>query len=76
MSPVGIPAIMRYLPYVFSGKIEKIPYATMHTATRLRVESSAPVPVHVDGEIFSEHNNDFEIEAVPQALTVIGNFTS
>ncbi len=74
VSPLGVPAIMRYLPNVFSGRIEKISYAKMHTTRRLRVESTDPVPVHVDGEIFAEHDHVFEIEVVPKALTVIGNF--
>lgn len=74
VSPMGIPAILRVLPDVFRGTIEKVSQATMHRATKLRVESAGPVPVHVDGEIFTEHDHAFEIEVVPKALTVIGNF--
>jgi YegS/Rv2252/BmrU family lipid kinase len=74
VKPMSIPAIFRVLPDVFRGTIEKISQATMHTTLKLRVECAGTVPVHVDGEIFTEHDHAFEIEVVPKALTVIGNF--
>lgn len=46
----------------------------MYRTTKLKVESALPVPVHVDGERFAAGDNTYEIEVLPNALTVIGNF--
>lgn len=74
VKPMSIPAVLHALPHVLRGTIEKVPYAAMYTATRITVESEATVPVHVDGEIYRGSSNRFEIEVVPRALNVIGNF--
>ncbi len=72
--PMSIPAVLRYLPDVFRGTIERVPYATMHTSKKIIVESSGRVPVHMDGELFEENTTRYELEVVPKALKVIGNF--
>jgi diacylglycerol kinase family enzyme len=46
----------------------------MQQVTKLRVESAVPVPVHVDGEIYRGDTSRLDIEVIPKALTVIGNF--
>ena len=67
--------MLRHLPKVFLGTIDRASqYAALVRTAKLIVESSGPVPVHVDGEIYPEDARRFEIEIVPQALTVIGNW--
>lgn len=75
VAPMSMPAILRALPDVFRGTLERISSAAMHTAKKITVESAGPAPVHVDGEIYAGSSDRFEIEVVPKALTVIGNFS-
>jgi diacylglycerol kinase (ATP) len=73
--PLSLPVLFWHLPKIFLGTIEKVKYAALHRTDRLVVETDVPVPVHLDGEIYSGNGNRLEIEIVPRALTVIGNFT-
>ncbi len=72
--PIRLPVLFWHLPKIFLGTIENIPYAALHRTGQLIVEADVPVPVHVDGEIYTGNGNRMEIEIVPRALTVIGNF--
>ncbi len=75
VKPLSVPLLLWHLPKVFLGTIGRAKkHATLLRAERLTVEASGPVPVHVDGEIYDETETRFEIEVVPKALTVIGNF--
>ncbi len=75
VTPLAVPVLLWHLPRVFLGTIDRVKnYATLRRTTRLTVEASGPVPVHVDGEIYPDMETRFEIEVVPKALTVIGNF--
>jgi YegS/Rv2252/BmrU family lipid kinase len=75
IKPIALLPLLRHLPKVFMGTIDRAAeYATLSRTTKLIVESSAPVPVHLDGEIYPEDARRFEIEVVPRALTVIGNW--
>ncbi len=77
VKPLGIPRLLWHLPKVFLGTIDRVKkYATMFRTEKLLIEAEGPVPVHMDGEIFEESGNRFEIEIVPKALMVIGNFTT
>lgn len=73
--PMSVPAILRRLPDVFRGTIERVPQAAMRTSKRIVVEIDGSAPVHVDGEVWDGSDPRFEIEVVPKALTVIGNFS-
>jgi diacylglycerol kinase (ATP) len=74
VKPLGIPMLLWHLPKVFLGTIDKMKkYARLTRTKQLTVESARPIPVHVDGEIFSGDGNVLDIEVVPHALTVIGN---
>jgi diacylglycerol kinase (ATP) len=73
--PIGLLPLLWHLPKVFLGTIDRVTkYAVTERTSRLIVESSRPVPVHVDGEIYAGEGTRFEIEVVPKALTVIGDF--
>jgi YegS/Rv2252/BmrU family lipid kinase len=75
VKPIGLMPLLWHLPKVFQGTIDRATrYAATRRTSRLIVESAQPVPVHVDGEIFDDKGNRFEIEVVPRALTVIGGF--
>ena len=77
VKPLGIPTLLWHLPKVFLGTIDKVTnYARLMRTSRLSVASVHPVPVHVDGEVFPGDGKELEIEIVPGALTVIGNFGS
>ncbi len=72
--PLSLPVLFWHLPKIFLGTIKKVKYAALHRTDRLCVETTVPVPVHLDGEIYTGSAIRFDIEIVPRALTVIGNF--
>jgi len=75
IKPLGIPSLLWHLPKVFQGTIGTVvKYASMYRTAKITIKSAHPVPVHVDGEQFSSPDNVYEIEVLPKALTVIGNF--
>jgi diacylglycerol kinase (ATP) len=75
IKPIGLLPLFWHLPKVFLGTIDRVVrYAATTRTDRLVVESRQAVPVHIDGEIYTDETNRFEIDIVPQALTVIGNF--
>lgn len=74
VDPITIPKLFWHLPKVFLGTIEKTRYSTMKKTTRLKVESSSPLPVHIDGEAHMMNGGSHTIEVVPNALKIIGNF--
>jgi diacylglycerol kinase (ATP) len=75
VNPLRIPVLLWHLPKVFLGTIGRVKrYATLLKTEKLVVEVSGPVPIHVDGEIYDNGEARFEIEVVPKALRVIGNF--
>lgn len=75
IKPLGILTLLWHLPKVFRGTIGRVTkYASMYRTAKVRITSAQPVPVHIDGERFSSKDNAYEIEVLPTALTVIGNF--
>jgi diacylglycerol kinase (ATP) len=75
VKPISVPRLLWHLPKLFQGTLDRVVrYASMQQVRRLRVESSLPVPVHVDGEIYRGDTSRLDIEIIPNALTVIGNF--
>jgi YegS/Rv2252/BmrU family lipid kinase len=75
VKPIGLLPLLWHLPKVFRGTIDRAAkYVVTGRTDRLVVESSRPVPVHLDGEIYEGEESRFEIAVVPAALTVIGNF--
>ena len=75
VKPISVPRLLWHLPKVFQGTLERVErYASMTRVTKLRVESAAPVPVHVDGEVYCGDTSRLDIEVIPKALTVIGNY--
>ena len=75
VKPISVSRLLWHLPKVFQGTLERVKrYASMTRVTSLRVESAVPVPVHVDGEVYRGDTSRLDIEVIPNALTVIGNY--
>jgi diacylglycerol kinase (ATP) len=73
--PIRVLPLLWHLPKVFRGTLDRAArYASMATARKVRVACGGHVPVHVDGEIFRGDTSVMEIEVLPNALTVIGNY--
>ncbi len=73
--PIGLLPLLWHLPKVFLGTIDRVTkYAALERTEHLVAESSMPVPVHLDGEMYRGDTTRFEIAIVPKALTVIGNW--
>ncbi len=73
LQPVALPTLFWHLPKVFLGTIERARCTLMRRTKRLVVKSPDALPMHVDGEFYGG-GKAFQIEIVPRALTVIGNF--
>ncbi len=75
VQPIGLLPLLWHLPKVFLGTIDRVKrYVETDRTSRLVVESSMHVPVHVDGELYGAGETRFEIEIHQKAITVIGNW--
>jgi diacylglycerol kinase (ATP) len=74
VTPLSLPQLFRHFPKVFQGTIDRTVHAVTRRAEKLSVESAHPLPLHIDGEMYSLEGNTCEISVVPSALTIIGNF--
>jgi diacylglycerol kinase (ATP) len=72
--PLSLLQLFRHFPKVFQGTIDKTQYTVTRRAEKLTVESLHPLPLHLDGEVYTVEENTFEISIIPNALTIIGNF--
>jgi diacylglycerol kinase (ATP) len=75
VKPLSVPQLLRHLPKVFQGTIDTTQHAITRRAPGLTITSPHPLPFHVDGEIYALEGDICEIAVVPQALTLIGNFS-
>lgn len=75
VKPLSLLQLLWHFPKVFQGTIDKTKYTVTRRAEKLTVESFHPLPLHVDGEIYTLEEDVCEISVVPNALTIIGNFT-
>ena len=75
IKPLSPLKLLWHFPKVFQGTIDKTPYTVTRRSEKLTVESFHQLPLHVDGEIYSLEEYVCEISVVPNALTVIGNFS-
>lgn len=74
VKPLSLPQLFWHLPKVFQGTIDTTQHAITRRAPGLTITSPHPLPLHVDGELYTLEGNTCEIAVVPGALTVIGNF--
>ncbi|MFQ6615565.1 MAG: diacylglycerol/lipid kinase family protein [Fidelibacterota bacterium] len=60
---------------LINGTVEKVDEVTIHQSRNVRITSEVPLPVHVDGELPQNEVTQMEVELIPKALLVIGNWT-
>jgi len=72
--PLGLLPLLWHFPKVFLGTIEQAKYARLERTSKITIQSLQPMPVHVDGEIYSGDCQSCEIEIIPNALKVVANF--
>lgn len=75
VKPLPLPLLFWHLPKVFLGTIDRTPHTITLRAQKIRIKTPSPVPAHLDGEIYDGDATAFDIEILPGALTVIGNFS-
>jgi diacylglycerol kinase (ATP) len=63
--------LLRVLPDVMRGTHVGLPEVEILQARRVEIYSPDPLPVHADGEIFSEGTHELELEILPGRLTVL-----
>ncbi|NLO90421.1 MAG: diacylglycerol kinase family lipid kinase [Elusimicrobia bacterium] len=67
----SLPYIFTYLPRLFSGRIESVPFVKTFTATEVEVLSSAELPYHVDGAERGPAKTPFTVRINPAHLKVV-----
>ncbi len=72
VGPMSVGKLLWHLPKVFQGTIGRVRSARLMSTRKLTVESSTPMPIHVDGDIYPYAGTSVEIDVVPRALTVLG----
>jgi diacylglycerol kinase (ATP) len=68
---LGTLGILGFLPRVMRGAHTGAACVHMHQATRVRVTSPDPLPVHADGEIIADDAREVMIEIHPGRLRVL-----
>lgn len=68
--PVSRRRIVRLLPKLMRGQHTTEPEVTCVALRQLRIEASAPVPAHLDGEM-QEPCTSFDVELLPGALDLL-----
>ena len=71
--PVGRLELLRYVPGMITGRLPPHPHLRQGRCREVRLRSEAPVPVHLDGEMFCEPRDgvrELEIRMLPGALRV------
>ena len=66
--------ILRVFTRLFDGTIYDVPEATPFRSSNIKISSPQPLPIHVDGEALPEPSSNLEIELLPAAQPVIGNW--
>ncbi len=68
--------VMKLLPRLaFAGPPDAYPKVKQGQCRKVKVTSTAPLIIHVDGEFFCRPEDDVrsvEIEVIPAALTIVG----
>lgn len=67
----SLPYILTYLPKLFSGQIESVPFVKTFTAAEAEIFSPAPLTYHVDGEERGPAKAPFSVKILPNSLRVI-----
>jgi len=62
------------LPLLMIGRQQRIRQFGSFKTTNLRIRLDRPAYIHADGEIVDSNETEFEVEVLPSALKVIGNF--
>jgi len=71
---VGLGTILRHFPKLLNGHIGQVKQVQLGRSPELKVSSDKPLPVHMDGEIYSMSAREIIVQLVPQALRVIGHW--
>lgn len=58
-----------------NGTIEEVDEVTIHRSRRVKISSEVSLPLHMDGELPEHEISEVEVELIPKALFVIGNWT-
>lgn len=61
---------LRYLPKLFTGRIESCPHVSTFTSKSLTIKLSQPALYHLDGETFAD-SQELRFEVLPAALSVL-----
>ena len=72
---VGLGTILRHFPKLVNGRIGRVNQVQIGRSPDLRVSSDNPMPIHMDGEVFSMSAREATIELAPEKLRVIGNWS-
>lgn len=69
IDPLGLPEALWRLPFVIAGKHTKMPVVHMSRHASALIESEAPLPAQLDGEVLLERR--YEISMLPGAIECV-----
>lgn len=72
--PIGRLELLRYVPGMITGQLPTHPQLFRGRCREVKLSSEAPVPVHLDGEMFcvpKDGVRDLEVRLLPGALRVL-----
>lgn len=74
VAPVSRIILPFLLPLLFFGQQYRVSRFRTFRAAKLRIRLDRPAYIHADGEIVDSPETEFEVEVLPSALNVIGDF--
>lgn len=74
VADVGFGTILRHFPKLLNGHIGKVRQVQLGRSPVLQVSSAEPLPVHLDGEIYSMSATEINVKLAREKLRVIGNW--
>ncbi len=74
VNPVSRPTMIRMLLKVMKGTHVTSPFVTMRQNQKITIKSDAPLPIHVDGEMFAypkDNVRQITVTSLPAAIEVV-----
>ncbi len=74
IADVKLGTILRHFPKLINGRIGKVKQVQLGRSPELKVASEEPLPVHLDGEVYSMTAREIQVKLIPNTLHVIGKW--
>ena len=66
--------VIRNLPSLKNGTVGEIDVVDVYRGKKILIKSNQKLPIHYDGEIYTNDTKKMELSIIPQAINIIGNW--